>query len=125
MPRSLALQPVRWACAFVAHITSSFVSFFSPVAANRHGHRNDTKYHPLTASDKANNSTNVVPAASAEITEKSAPKKKWTKDEDKRLRALVEAHGESWPIVTKLLNGDRGQRTKAHCFRRWNKVRFL
>jgi hypothetical protein len=64
----------------------------------------------------------VVPAASAEITEKSAPKKKWTKDEDKRLRALVEAHGENWPIVTKLLNGDRGQRTKAHCFNRWSKV---
>jgi len=83
------------------------------------------KFTPLTQSNKIKkqiNTSNVVPAVSYDISEKSAPKKKWTKDEDKRLRSLVESHGENWPLVTKLLNGEKGQRTKAHCFNRWSKV---
>lgn len=53
---------------------------------------------------------------------RTAPKKKWTKDEDKRLRVLVEMHGDDWTLITKLLNGDIGVRTKLHCFNRWIKV---
>jgi len=53
---------------------------------------------------------------------RTAPKKKWTKDEDKRLRSLVETHGDDWTLITKLLNGDIGVRTKLHCFNRWIKV---
>ena len=55
-------------------------------------------------------------------TERAAPKKKWTKDEDRRLRALVEAHGENWTLVTELLNGNVGQRSMMHCSNRWSKV---
>jgi len=86
--------------------------------------KNNMKFTPLSniGERKGGKPPNVVPAASTDIVEKPAPKKKWTKDEDKRLRALVETHGENWPIVTKILNGDRGQRSKAHCFNRWSKV---
>uniref|UniRef100_A0A336MDV2 CSON015200 protein n=1 Tax=Culicoides sonorensis TaxID=179676 RepID=A0A336MDV2_CULSO len=45
-------------------------------------------------------------------------KGKWTKDEDTSLKFLVEAHGENWEQIAKLMP----DRTEVQCQQRWTKV---
>lgn len=45
-------------------------------------------------------------------------KGKWTKDEDTSLKFMVEAHGENWETIAKLMK----DRTEVQCQQRWTKV---
>ncbi|CAG0890694.1 unnamed protein product [Darwinula stevensoni] len=49
---------------------------------------------------------------------KYGSKSKWSKEEDERLKNLVESHGDQWEYIASLMPG----KTDAQCQHRWNKV---